>query len=51
MALAFQLESAGYTPVELKTEVELSLKRFSLSHYPLRADVAGKSAKYHREHI
>jgi len=47
MALAFQLQAAGYTPTELVTEAAVTLEpegtgfRISRSHLTLQADVPG----------
>jgi osmotically inducible protein OsmC len=47
MALAFQLQTAGYTPTELTTEAQVSLDpdgqgfKISKSHLTLTADVPG----------
>jgi lipoyl-dependent peroxiredoxin len=47
MALAFQLQTAGYTPTELTTEAEISLDpddqgfKISKSHLTLTAEVPG----------
>lgn len=47
MALAFQLQGAGYTPTELTTEAAITLEpegdgfKISKSHLSLTADVAG----------
>ena len=47
MALAFQLQTAGYTPTELTTEAAISLDpdgqgfKISKSHLTLTAEVAG----------
>jgi lipoyl-dependent peroxiredoxin len=51
MALAFQLQTAGYTPTELSTEAAVSLERdgagfkITKSALTLRADVPGVDAE------
>ena len=52
MALAFQLQTAGYTPNELSTEAAVSLEPESrFSHQPLSADVAGQRAEPRRGEV
>ena len=53
MALAFQLQAAGFTPTELSTEAAVTLEKdgAGIPHQPVRAHVARASAEPRRSRL